>query len=106
MNSSCGSSKQSAALCYNQDQYETNHFRESEYCEENRPVPLRRLREGGETPLRAPPYVRLEGRGDGLRGPEGACSQPRVSRGVLQLAEGGAAGAYRRRDPQVRLREG
>src|SRR4051794_35332829 len=100
------SPKQSAALCYNQDQYATNYLRESKYREEYRPVPLRRLHEGREAPLRAPPHVHVEGRGDGLRRPQGARPEPRVSRGVLQLAEGRAAGAHRRGDFEVRLREG
>ncbi len=98
--------RQPAALCYNQDQYATNYFREGEYCEEDRPVPLRRVGEGGQAPRRAPPHVHVERRGDGLRRPQGARVEPRVSRGVLQLAEGRAQGAYRRPDPEVRLREG
>src|SRR5919112_1891126 len=103
---SASGSKQPAALCYNQDQDATNYLRESKYCEEDRPVPLRRFRQGRQAPLRAAPHVHLEGGGDGLGRTQGARPEPRVSRGVLQLAEGRAAGAHRRGDFEVRLREG
>src|SRR5918998_6836837 len=94
------------AVCYKAWSYATNNLGKSKRGKKDSPVPRRGAGQGRQTPFGPASHLCLAGRGVCLGRPQGPRPEPRVPRGVLELAEGRALQPHRRGDTEKRLREG